>query len=72
MLDGWTDSDLMGCWADVYDDDHEEMQACEVNSVPSRRRPPDLPHDPELVSAVVDPVRIHASTVAPGGFRGAD
>ena len=25
MVDGW--SDYSGCWADVYDDDHEEMQA---------------------------------------------
>ena len=23
-----------GCWADVYDDDHEEMQACEANPDP--------------------------------------
>lgn len=38
MLDGWTDSDLMGCWTDVYDDDHEEMQACEANSVPRSAR----------------------------------
>jgi hypothetical protein len=36
MLDGWTDSDLMGCWSDMYDD-HEEMQPCEANPVPGRR-----------------------------------
>lgn len=30
MPDLWSDSDLTGCWADVYDDDHEEMQACEA------------------------------------------
>src|ERR1022692_3346797 len=34
MLGAWTDSDLMGCWADVYDDDHGEMQACEANPDP--------------------------------------
>ena len=28
MLDTWSDD--TGCWADVYDDDHEEMQACEA------------------------------------------
>jgi hypothetical protein len=33
MVDGW--SDYSGCWADVYDDDHEEMQACEANPDPS-------------------------------------
>ena len=30
MIDAWTDSDLMGSWADLYED-HEEMQACESN-----------------------------------------
>ena len=30
-----TCSDYTGCWADVYDDDHEEMQACEANPEPS-------------------------------------
>ena len=25
MVDSW--SDYSGCWADVYDDDHEEMRA---------------------------------------------
>jgi hypothetical protein len=34
MLDGWTDSDLMGCWTDVYDDDRQEMQPCEANTDP--------------------------------------
>jgi hypothetical protein len=34
MLGAWTDSDLMDCWADVYDDDHGEMQACEANPDP--------------------------------------
>jgi hypothetical protein len=29
MLDTW--SDYAGCWANVYDDDHEEMQACEAD-----------------------------------------
>jgi hypothetical protein len=29
MVDTW--SDYTGCWADVYDDDHEEVQACEAN-----------------------------------------
>ena len=33
MVDSW--SDYSGCWADVYDDDHEEMQACEANPYPS-------------------------------------
>ena len=28
MVDTWADDS--GCWADVYDDDHEEMQACEA------------------------------------------
>ena len=28
MSDTW--SDYSACWADVYDDDHEEMQACEA------------------------------------------
>ena len=32
MLDAW--ADYTGCWADVYDDDHEEMQACEANPDP--------------------------------------
>jgi hypothetical protein len=32
MLDTW--SDYTGCWADEYDDDHEEMQACEANLDP--------------------------------------
>jgi hypothetical protein len=32
MVDGW--ADYTDCWADVYDDDHEEMQACEANPVP--------------------------------------
>jgi hypothetical protein len=32
MVDAWADDD--GCWADVYDDDHEEMQACEANPDP--------------------------------------
>jgi hypothetical protein len=27
MVDTW--SDYSGCWANVFDDDHEEMQACE-------------------------------------------
>ena len=29
VIDAWSDDD--GCWADVYDDDHEEMQPCEAN-----------------------------------------
>jgi hypothetical protein len=33
MVDAW--ADYTGCWADVYDDDHEEMQACEANLDPS-------------------------------------
>ena len=33
MVDTW--SDYTGCWADVYDDDHEEMQACEGIPDPS-------------------------------------
>jgi len=32
MTETW--SDYTGCWADVYDDDHEEMQACEANPDP--------------------------------------
>jgi hypothetical protein len=32
MADTW--ADYSGCWADVYDDDHEEMQACEANPDP--------------------------------------
>jgi hypothetical protein len=32
MADTWSDD--TGCWADVYDDDHEEMQACEANPDP--------------------------------------
>jgi hypothetical protein len=32
MVDTW--ADYTGCWADVYDDDHEEMQACEANPDP--------------------------------------
>ena len=32
MVDTW--SDYSGCWADVYDDDHEEMQTCEANPNP--------------------------------------
>ena len=33
MSDTWSDNS--GCWADVYDDDHEEMQACEGIPTPS-------------------------------------
>jgi hypothetical protein len=33
MVDTWTD--YTACWADVYDDDHEEMRACEANPGPS-------------------------------------
>jgi hypothetical protein len=33
MVDSW--SDYTGCCVDVYDDDHEEMQACEANPDPS-------------------------------------
>jgi hypothetical protein len=29
MVDTW--ADYSGCWADVYDDDHEEMQVREAN-----------------------------------------
>ena len=29
-----TSPDYTGCWADVYDDDHEEMQAREANPDP--------------------------------------
>jgi hypothetical protein len=29
MSDTWAED--AGCWADVYDDDHEEMQVCEAN-----------------------------------------
>ena len=36
MVDGW--SDYTGCWADVYDDDHEEMQACEALADPGPHR----------------------------------
>jgi hypothetical protein len=32
MVDTW--ADYSGCWADVYNDDHEEMQACEANPDP--------------------------------------
>jgi hypothetical protein len=32
MADTW--AYYSGCWADVYDDDHEEMQACEANPEP--------------------------------------
>lgn len=28
VIDAWSDDG--GCWADVWDDDHEEMQACEA------------------------------------------
>jgi hypothetical protein len=28
MVDTW--ADYSGCWADMWDDDHEEMQACEA------------------------------------------
>ena len=27
MVDTW--ADYTGCWADLYDDQHEELQACE-------------------------------------------
>jgi hypothetical protein len=33
MVDSW--ADYTNCWADVYDDEREEMQACEAN--PDRR-----------------------------------
>jgi hypothetical protein len=33
MLDTWS-PDCTGCWADVYDDDHEVMQVCEANPDP--------------------------------------
>ena len=36
MVDTW--SDYSGCWADVYDDDHEETQACEANPAPRPAR----------------------------------
>jgi hypothetical protein len=32
MVDTW--SDYTGCWADVWDADHEELQACEANPDP--------------------------------------
>ena len=32
MSDAW--ADYTDCWADVYDDDHEEMRACEANPDP--------------------------------------
>ena len=31
-VDTW--SDYTGCWADVYENDHEEMQSCEANPDP--------------------------------------
>ena len=48
MVNTW--SDYTGCWADVYDDDHEEMQACEAN--PDLRSALGLcvEHDWQLVS----------------------
>jgi hypothetical protein len=30
MLDTWS-HDYTGCWADVYDDDHEELKAGEAD-----------------------------------------
>jgi hypothetical protein len=36
MTDTW--SDYSGCWAEVYDDDHEEMQAYEANPGPRSAR----------------------------------
>lgn len=38
MPDLWSDEFLADhCWADVWDDDHEEMQACEA-AVPKGSR----------------------------------
>ena len=30
MLDTWSDDD--GCWADVWDDDHDDYRTCEDNA----------------------------------------
>jgi hypothetical protein len=35
MVDTW--ADYTGCWADVYDDDHEEMQARASPTLTPRR-----------------------------------
>jgi hypothetical protein len=45
-----TCSDYTGCWADVYDDDHEEMQACEANPDPSRVLGLCAEHDAQMVA----------------------
>jgi hypothetical protein len=42
-------ADYSGCWADVYDDDHEEMQACEANPDPSSALGLCAEHDRELL-----------------------
>jgi hypothetical protein len=47
MVDSW--SDHSGCWADAYDDDHEEMQACEANSDPQSALGLCAEHDRQLV-----------------------
>jgi hypothetical protein len=40
---------MVGTWADVYDDDHEEMQACEANPDPSSALGLCAEHDRELL-----------------------
>ena len=49
FVDGW--SDYTGSWADVYDDDHEEMQACEANPDPSSALGLCAEHEQQLAMA---------------------
>jgi hypothetical protein len=49
MVDGW--SDYTGCWADLYDDDYEEMRACEANPDPESALGLCAEHDAKLATA---------------------
>jgi hypothetical protein len=48
MVDTW--ADYTGCWTDVYDDDHEEMQACEANPDPGSALGLCAEHEPQIMA----------------------
>ncbi len=50
MVDAW--ADYTGFWADVYDDDHEEVQACEANPDPGSALGLCPEHDAKMATTV--------------------
>ncbi len=57
MSDTW--ADYSSCWADVYDDDHEEMQACEglPDPDPGSALGRCAEHDAQLAAYALEPGR---------------